>query len=130
MSNIEQLEKLVGWYNSAKQYFKTGASPHSDPQGEFERCCRSTNLPAILAEWQADKAIIEKLPRTKDGVVVTPAMSVWVDHGSDAYEEDRYEEGQWWPDESCDIYGDGEYIALADCYSTREAAVADHGEQK
>jgi len=87
-------------------------------------------IAALHKQLAEAKAVIERLPKTKDGVPVTPGMSVWVDHGSDAYEEDRYEEGQWWPDESCDIYGDGEYIALVDCYSAREAAVADRGEQK
>lgn len=99
-------------YDDHKAIYKTG-------------CDMIAERDSRIAELEA---VVSKLPKTADGVVVTPGMSVWVDRGSDVYEEDRYEEGAWWPDESCDIYGDGEYITLGNCYSTRAAALAAKGQ--
>ena len=101
---------------------------------DVPRCELHTLITALHERHVADKAIIDKLPKTADGVPVVPCQKLWYPFGK-MIAEGRV--GPWqygFPD---GVFGwqsafaeteialkSPEHIAICRCYSTREAAKA------
>jgi len=77
------------------------------------------DLPAIINAIAEAKAVVDKLPRTKDGVPIVPDESVWAING-DGLAREAYIDPTIWPRAG---YRTRSWKSEG-TYSTREAALA------
>jgi len=95
--------------------------------GGVEMSVYPNEIFALLARLEAAEAIVKRLPKTADGVPITPGAQVWCcfDEGVSEIEVVDVSKDQC----QCEI-NEGEFSGWFDvrdadkCYSTREAALA------
>jgi hypothetical protein len=79
------------------------------------------------------RAIVDRLPKTADGVLVVPTVDCVFDINGDATMQFVYAAFSWLTGhdkkEWCAKYSSGQYRLVSRCYSTREAAEAAVKEQ-
>jgi hypothetical protein len=101
----------------------------NDPPDWVELCkVAAKEIESLEAGFAEAKAIVDKLPKTADGVVVTPDMKIlWAINNGEVSSRRRSKvaDDSW-------VYGryESESARIRDCYSTREAAEAAKAREK
>jgi len=120
-TTAEQVVKLRALHEAATEAVSDNSDFANDLDRDLSIVLRN-NLPSILSDLErlAElEAIVDRLPKTADGVPVTPGMEVWTDywsgpqHGIVRRLNVQLEEGSCWADDEADE---------AMLYTTREAA--------
>lgn len=74
-------------------------------------------------QYEKLQGVLDKLPKTADGVSVVPGMTIFNCHGDEAEAILKaYEDGDWW-------WGKGPRAYFDECYSTKAAAEAAKGKE-
>jgi len=96
----------------------------------------NADLPAILRAWEADRAIVAKLPKTADGVPLVAGLELWPPCGHSSFITCKTLDRHICSEGKCvqEDFGENDYHDvtyrrhdLQSCYSTlatREAALA------
>jgi len=105
----------------------TKVREYIDSVGGFCHLSAVRIITALEAENARLRAVVEKLPKTADGVPLTPGMELWhsgtggFPKGDYAWAFSKGQSGEWFVDFAFAT------VMLSKCYSTREAAEAAKG---
>ena len=117
MTGLTEAQKKI-LRESIKRIKKPNRIPYSPTTLEYVTLrSAATN---VLHRYEELQAIVDKLPKTADGVVVVPGMTLWaVDTEGETLEIDYNEYGPWIKSVECE-----QWDLMETTYSTREAAEA------